>query len=71
MNGTWAEQEIPTIATAGHLFTPFTTANAGSWLEWEIESAWSNTVITFYSQSTASPNTVYYVKDVIVDVLED
>ncbi len=71
IGGTWTEQEIPTIASAENLFTPFTTSNAGSWLEWEIESAWSNTTVTFYSQSTASPNTVYYVKDVTVDVLED
>lgn len=71
INGSWSDLDIPTIATAGHLYTPFTTANAGSWLEWEIESAWSNPVLTFYSQSTASPNTVYYVKDVTVDVLAE
>lgn len=71
INGAWSELAIPTIASAGNLYAPFTTSNAGSWLEWEIESAWSNPVIAFYSQSTASPNTVYYVKDVTVDVLAE
>jgi lysophospholipase L1-like esterase len=71
INGAWSDLSIPTIATAGNLYAPFTTANAGSWLEWEIESAWSNPVIAFYSQTTANPNTVYYLKDVIVDVLSE
>lgn len=71
IGGAWSEVDIPTIATSAHLFTPFTTANAGSWLEWEIESAWSNPVISLLSQSTGSPNTIYYVKDVTVDVLTE
>lgn len=71
IGGTWSEVDIPTIGTDAYLFTPFTTANAGTWLEWEIESAWSSTLIAFYSQSTASPSTVYYVKDVTVDVLSE
>lgn len=71
INGAWGEVDIPTISTSADLFTPFTTTNAGSWLEWEIESAWSNPVISVYSQSTGSPNTVYYLKDVVVDVLSE
>lgn len=71
IGGAWSEVDIPTLSTSTFLFTPFTTANAGSWLEWEIESAWSSTTLAFYSQTTGSPNTIYYVKDVTVDVLSE
>lgn len=71
INGSWSDVDIPTLANATSLFTPFTTSNAGAWAEWEIESAWSSVLIAFYSQSTASPNTVYYLKDVTVDVLSE
>jgi lysophospholipase L1-like esterase len=71
LNGAWTELDIPTLSLAGHLYVPWTTANSATWTEWEIESAWSNRLVGLYSQATADPNTVYYVKDVTVDVLED
>ena len=71
LNGMWTDLSIPTLTVSSDLYLPFTTANAGTWTEYEIESAWSNRIISLYSQSTADPQTVYYVKDVTVDVLSE
>jgi lysophospholipase L1-like esterase len=71
IGGAWSEVAIPTITNPQVIFDQFTTVNAGSWLEWEIESTYGSTLIAFYSQTTADANTVYYLKDVTVDVLED
>jgi hypothetical protein len=71
INGTWTDLAIPTLTLSTDLYVPFTTANAGTWTEYEIESAWSNRIISMFSVATADPQTVYYLKDVTVDVLED